>query len=235
MLKNFCSNCSKVFALLIICSAFAYPQGVADALRLGESGLGANARALGMGNAYIGLSDDASAAYYNPAGLGLLKRLEFSGGIDYSTFNNNTTFFNNKSNYSNSTTRLDRLSFAFPFPTVRGSLVFGISYHNTKDFTGALQFDGFNSGNNSLIQVLNEATYYDNNGNPYNIPYDLGLNDSNLVTPINGHLNQSGTILNSGSTNNWTFSGAIEAAQNLFHLFKVVENIFVWLMHQITL
>ena len=217
MYKNFCSNCSKVFALLVICSIFTYPQGVPDALRLGESGLGANARALGMGNAYIGLSDDASAAYYNPAGLGLLKRLEFSGGIDYSTYNNNTTFFNNTSDYSNSTTRLDRLSFAFPFPTVRGSLVFGISYHNTKDFTGALKFNGFNSGNNSLIQVLNEATYYDNNGNPYNIPYDLGLNDSNLVTPIDdGHLNQSGTILNSGSTNNWTFSGAIEAAQNLF-------------------
>ena len=216
MSRNFYSNCCKVFALLFICGSFIYSQGVPDAIRLGSSGIGANARALGMGDAYIGLSDDASAAYYNPAGFGLLKRLEFSGGIDYSTFSNDATFFGNTTNYSNSTTRLDRLSFAFPFPTVRGSLVFGISYHNTKDFTGALKFNGFNSGNNSLIQVLNQDTYYDNQGYPYNIPYDLRLTDTNLVTPINGNLNQSGTILNTGSTNNWTFSGAIEAAQNLF-------------------
>ncbi len=216
MSKNFYSNYCKVFVFLIICSSFAYSQGIPDALRLGLSGLGANARALGMGNAYIGLSDDASAAYYNPAGFGLLKRLEFSGGLDYSTYNNNTEFLGNSTSYSNSTTRLDRLSFAFPFPTLRGSLVFGISYHNTKDLTGALKFDGFNSGNNSLIQVLNEDTYYDNSGNPYNIPYDLRLTDSNLVTPFNGNLNQSGTVINTGSTNNWTFSGAIEAAQNLY-------------------
>ncbi len=216
MSKNFYSNYCKVLTLIFICSSFAYSQGVPDALRLGSSGLGANARALGMGNAYIGLSDDASAAYYNPAGFGLLKRLEFSGGIDYSTFKNDATFFGNTTNYSNSTTRLDRLSFAFPFPTVRGSMVFGISYHNTKDFTGALQFNGFNSGNTSLIQSLNQDTYYDGQGYPYNIPYDLRLTDTNLVTPVNGNLNQSGTILNSGSTNNWTFSGAVEAAQNLF-------------------
>ncbi|MFZ0452701.1 MAG: hypothetical protein WCE54_01265 [Ignavibacteriaceae bacterium] len=216
MFKNFCSTYCKVLALLFLSSSFVYSQGIPDALRLGESGLGANARALGMGDAYIGLSDDASAAFYNPAGFGLLKRLELSGGIDYSTFSNDATFFNNTTNYSSSETRLDRLSFAFPFPTVRGSLVFGISYHNTKDLTGALKFNGFNSGNNSLIQVLNQDTYYDNNGNPYNIPYDLRLTDTNLVTPIDGNLNQSGTILNTGSTNNWTFSGAIEAAQNLY-------------------
>ncbi|MEJ2615396.1 MAG: hypothetical protein P8Z35_10580, partial [Ignavibacteriaceae bacterium] len=151
MFKNFCSTYCKVLALLFLSSSFVYSQGIPDALRLGQNGLGANARALGMGNAYIGLSDDASAAFYNPAGFGLLKRLEFSGGIDYSTFSNDATFFNNTTNYSSSETRLDRLSFAFPFPTVRGSLVFGISYHNTKDLTGALKFDGFNSGNNSLI------------------------------------------------------------------------------------
>ena len=216
MFKNFCSTYCKVLTLLFLSSSFVYSQGISDALRLGSSGLGANARALGMGNAYIGLSDDASAAYYNPAGFGLLKRLEFSGGLDYSNFNNEATFFNNTTTYSNSTTRLNRLSFAFPFPTIQGSLVFGISYHVTNDFTGGLKFDGFNSGNNSFIQVLNQDTYYDYNGNPYNIPYDLRLTDTNLVTPINGNLNQSGTILNTGSTNNWTFSGAVEAVRNLF-------------------
>ena len=217
MSKSFYSNCSKVFILLFICGSFAYSQGIPDALRLSFSGLGANARALSMGNAYIGLSDDASAAYYNPAGFGLLKRLEFSGGLDYSSYDNTAKFFDTKTIYSNSSTRLDRLSFAFPFPTVRGSLVFGISYHNTKDFTGALKFDGLNTSNDSFIRYKS----LENNDAMYNLYlsyplYDNSNNYLNDTTNIFGQLNQSGSNLYSGSTNNWTFSGAIEAAQNLF-------------------
>lgn len=38
---------------------------------------GAGARSLGMGKAFVGLSDDSSATYWNPAGLTQLKRREF--------------------------------------------------------------------------------------------------------------------------------------------------------------
>ncbi len=40
--------------------------------------LGAGARAIGMGSAFTGLSDDVSAIYWNPAGLGFTKRWELS-------------------------------------------------------------------------------------------------------------------------------------------------------------
>jgi len=210
-MKSLISDFSKlVIFFILICSAAVFAQNVNDAVRLGQPGLGANARALGMGNSYIGLSDDASAAYFNPAGFGLLKRMEFSGGLQYTNFGNNTTFMNQATDYSNSSTTLDRLSFAFPFPTMRGSLVFGLSYHTTKDFTGAVKFDGFNTANNSLIQSLLEPPY------PSDIPYQLYLADSANYSLINGNLNQSGSILNSGSIKNWTFSGAVEAYKNLF-------------------
>src|SRR3970040_823665 len=68
-------------------------QNINDALRVAIPGLGSTARALGMGNSYIGLSDDGSAAFFNPAGLGLLKRLEFTGGLNYSGFDNDVDFF----------------------------------------------------------------------------------------------------------------------------------------------
>ncbi len=184
-----------------------YSQNYNDALRLGVSGLGSNARALGMGDSYIGLSDDDGAATFNPAGWALTKKLSISGGLSYDTYANNTTFFGQNTNYSNSATRLNDLSFTLPFPTVRGSLVFAVTYHTTKDFTSALKFNGFNNGSNSFIQDLNNNT---------NIPYDLYLTDTNFVTPINGHLNQSGSILASGDLHDWTFSGAIEAYKNLF-------------------
>ncbi len=209
-MKSFSSYCSKLItaAAVVFCITTVSAQNQNDALRLGIPGLGSNARALGMGDSYIGLSDDAGAAFFNPAGWGLLKSLEFTGGLSYNTYGNNTTFMNEYSNYSNSATRLSDLSFALPFPTIRGSLVFAVSYHTTKDFTGALKFNGYNGSNNSMIQNLND--------NYSNIPYDLYLTDTNFNTAINGRLNQSGSILESGALHNWTFSGAIEAYKNLF-------------------
>lgn len=41
---------------------------------------GAGGRAPGMGNAFTAIADDAYAAYYNPAGLGLLERPELGAG-----------------------------------------------------------------------------------------------------------------------------------------------------------
>jgi len=182
-------------------------QNINDALRVAIPGLGSNARALGMGNSYIGLSDDGSASFFNPAGLGLLKRLEFSGGLSHLNYNNDVEFFDESTSYSNSNTALNRVTFAFPFPTLRGSLVFGLSYHTSKDLTSAVKFDGFNNGSTSMIQDLNVDTY---------IPYDLFLTDSAFNTPFLGRLNQSGTILSDGDINNWTFSGAIEVYKNLY-------------------
>jgi long-subunit fatty acid transport protein len=208
------------FSLVIFFTTVALSQTVNDALRLATPGLGgANARALGMGNAYLGLSDDASAMYFNPAGLGLLKRLEFSGGFNYNNVGNNTTYFGTETSYSNSNTSLNRLSFAFPFPTLRGSLVFGLSYHQTKDLTHAVNFDAFNATNQSMIQYLNIDT---------NIPYDLFLTDDDYNTPIAGRLRQQGDILSSGSLDNWTLTGAIEVYRNLYlgASFNIISGTF---------
>jgi hypothetical protein len=76
------SNYRKILSLLIfslaLISSYSFAQNANDALRLSEIGLGSNARALGMGNAYYALSDDFSASSFNPAGFALLKRMEFN-------------------------------------------------------------------------------------------------------------------------------------------------------------
>lgn len=200
------SKKSLFFLSVILFIGVSKSQNFNDALRVGVPGLGMNARALGMGNSYLALSDDGSASFFNPAGLGLVKKLEFMGGLDISSFNNTTTFFGNQTNSNASQTMLNNVSFAFPIPTVKGSLVFGLAYNSTKDLIGSNQFDGFNSGNNSKIQSLLNT----------DIPYDLFLTDDDGNTIINGKLNQSGNMLNSGSINSWTLTGAIEIYKNLF-------------------
>lgn len=196
----------KFILIVLLFSSTIFSQNFNDALRVGVPGLGMNARALGMGNSYLALSDDGSASFFNPAGLGLVKRLELMGGLDISSFNNTTTFFGNNTKSSASQTSLNNVSFAFPIPTVRGSLVFGLAYNSHKDLIGSNQFDGYNPNNNSKIQSLLNT----------DIPFDLFLTDDNGNTIINGKLNQSGNILNSGSINSWTLTGAIEAYKNFF-------------------
>ena len=88
-----------ILLIFLLAGSNYYAQNVNDALRVGIPGLGANARALGMGNSFIGLSDDASAAFFNPAGFGLLKKLEFSGGLNYGNYNNNVDFLNANTEY----------------------------------------------------------------------------------------------------------------------------------------
>lgn len=229
-------NTIKLLIIFTLLTTVTFPQNVRDALRLGVPGLGSSARALGMGNSYIGLSDDASAAFFNPAGFGLLKSLEFSGGLDFSRYNNNATLSNNGSNIggitsdNSNSTRLDRLSFAFPYPTAQGSLVFGLTYQNTKDFNSTLSFNGFNP-NSSFISYLASSVNYRNytidatHPAPSEITAELHLSSpvygsdgklSGESTLLTGFLNQSGNILNSGGINNWTLSGAIEIYKNLY-------------------
>ncbi|HEX2962216.1 MAG TPA: outer membrane protein transport protein, partial [Ignavibacteriales bacterium] len=117
------------------------------------------------------------------------------------------TFFGSTTDYSNSSTNLNQFSFAFPFPTIRGSLVFAVGYNRDKDFNGAVNFNGFNAGPTSMIQALEGFG---------DVSYNLFLTDTAGFTPINGRLNQDGTILSSGSIGRWSFSGAVEVARNVF-------------------
>lgn len=194
------------FIIVLAFSNLIFSQGIPDVLRLGQPGLGLGARALGMGNSYIALSEDASAMFFNPAGLGLMNRIEVSGGLNYDKVKNNTTFFNSRTNATDNSTKFNRFSIVLPYPTSQGSLVFGASFNSVKNFNTSMSFDGFNKGSNSMIQSLLNT----------DIPFDLFLTDTLNNTLINGRLNQSGSILSKGSINNWAFSGAVEISKNLF-------------------
>jgi len=208
----------KIFcALFLISTASLQAQNYNDAIRLGFPGLGSNARALGMGNAFNALSDDASASYFNPAGFGLIKKMELSGGLSFNNFDNTTTLFGSSVQDNTTNTSLNRISFALPFPTYQGSLVFGLSYHQSKDLSSIVKFDGFNGNDNSWINYFSLR----NSDAMYDLWLSYPIYDSNDnwikdTTLINGNLNQSGNTLTSGSLDNWTFSGAIEVEKNFF-------------------
>lgn len=73
-MKKLCLILSLTFLLCL--PALSFGQA-----KVGTSGaqfleIGISARAIGMGEAFVGLADDASALYYNPGGIALLEETE---------------------------------------------------------------------------------------------------------------------------------------------------------------
>ncbi|MCX6171001.1 MAG: outer membrane protein transport protein [Ignavibacteriales bacterium] len=211
---------NKVILVLIMSFAFSanmLAQNYNDALRLSEPGIITGARSLGMGNAYVALSDDFSASLFNPAGFGLIKKMELSGGLNYNSFNNNASFFNQNTTISNNVTNFSQVGVTLPFPTSQGSFVLAFGFNREKDFNKVLSFNGYNGGNNSYIQDLTSS----NDDIAFKLAlsyplYDASNNYLNDTTRINGKLNQRGNYTQEGSLNSWSFSGAVEVQKDFF-------------------
>jgi long-subunit fatty acid transport protein len=197
-----------IIAALTTMASTAGAQFAEDALRYSTTGLGIGARALGMGGAYIGVADDYSASFWNPAGLAQMRRLEFTGGLTNSSYSNSASFLGTTTSAKNSTTALDDIGFVFPFPTERGSLVFSVGYNRVNDFTSALSFSGFNSQSSILPYLFDPDVRYD-------IPYGVGLEDTSEHINVLKNVNQQGDVREGGRMGNWAFSGAIDVEKDL--------------------
>ena len=191
-------------------------QNFNDALRLSEPGLTLTPRALALGGSYTALSNDYGGSFYNPAGLGLVKKKSLFGGLSYNLIRNNASFFGNEFEDDKSNTQLSQFGITFPVATIRGSLVFSLAYSKTKDFSNTFSFAGFNR-DNSLINNLTSTND--------DIPYLLGVSyplydnaDKYLgdTTIINGGLLQSGEIDEKGDLNTFSLAGSVEMAKNVF-------------------
>ncbi|HNW59094.1 MAG TPA: hypothetical protein PKI62_05425 [bacterium] len=166
-----------LFAGLLLTSA-AWAQDkvlTEDFFSMGNE-LGVGARAMGLGGAYIGIADDYSGMYWNPAGIGQMKRREFNIGFSQNNVKSAADFLGSSEETGDSFTRLNSVGLVFPVPTARGSLVFGLGYDKKRD--------------------------------------DDGMVDIGALSPDS--LFESNSILDEGSRNQFTLSGAVEAGPNLF-------------------
>ena len=162
---------------MLIISCVAYAQFPEDALRYSTLNLGAGARAFAMGAAYIGVSDDYTAVFWNPAGLAQLRGFEFFAGLNYFSFDNIATVFNSSNSLQNTSTSLNSIGLTWSAPTIRGSLVFAAGYVKMADYTSALSFSAFNS-ESSIVPSL-----YDPDSD-YDLAWQLYLEDSTGATAI---------------------------------------------------
>ncbi|MBK9097883.1 MAG: hypothetical protein IPM14_07080 [bacterium] len=174
-----------------------------------------------MGNSFTSLSNDFSGVLFNPAGLGLIKKSELSVAMNLNSLNNQATFLNSSTGINKSSVSFNQFGLVYAIPTVKGSWVFALGYNNTKDFNSTLEFAGFNSANNSMIQTLT-GVYNDQVPitNEVKLAYEVRdpLTNNYLydTTLINGFLNQSGRIKKEGNIGKWSFASSMEFAKGFF-------------------
>jgi long-subunit fatty acid transport protein len=92
------------------------------------------ARWAGMGGACMAIVDDGAAAYYNPAGLGYIRRIEIGASFNRRSLDIESDWFGQSNTSSVSSTRFEDLAVSYPFPTYRGSFVLAASVFRPTSF-----------------------------------------------------------------------------------------------------
>jgi len=200
----------SLLGMVILLSPVLHAQFTEDALRFASPGRGVSSRALGMGNAYIGVADDFSATYWNPAGLAQMRRIEMTGGITNFNYKNSAELLGVTIDETQTSTKLDNIGFALPFPTTQGSFVLAFGYNRAADYTRGLAFDAFNPHSS----IINSNTLYDADEN-FDIPFQTYLVDQNGYTAVKNNVQQTGTVKESGGLGNWAFAGAMDVAKDV--------------------
>lgn len=206
-------------------------QYAEDALRFSQFNSFVGARSQAMGNTTVGIADDFSALFGNPAGLSQQKNFDFSIGLSRLGYGNDVTFFDNKITDNNSVINLNNLGLVFPIPTTRGGLTFAFGFGRVANYTTVASFDGFNP-NSSIVRSFSPY-----NGQPYeefdlltltssqrkdllnnHIPFQIFLADTmnDFIFPVlTDSVQQTGKVLEGGGLNHWSFGGAIDLAKGL--------------------
>src|SRR3989441_4550294 len=151
------------------------------------------ARALGMGGAFIGVADDATAAVTTPAGLVILQRPELSGEVKFTRFKNNIKAFSNSPSDAPNATVHDRdfddsvttpSFFSFVYPTER--LVVAVFTRELVHFESNFKTDGVFFDGTRLFPVKSSLDV-----TALNVGAGVGLNlsrDYRLLPDIGGSI-----------------------------------------------
>ena len=119
-----------LFLAALLCFA---PIASAQLAGVDFNTLGGGARARGMGGAFMGVADDASAMFWNPAGISQIKKTEFAFEFK-NTFDKWTLTENRQeSKFDHSYSSLNFVSFAYPFKFSEKNSVFGVAYQKLAD------------------------------------------------------------------------------------------------------
>ena len=134
----------KILAIALLC---VWGRGaVAQEERAIDNFAGVGVRAMGMGGAFVGVADDFTAMYWNPAGLAQMQQREVQVSFLRNSRANDSVFNGTAGRSELTNTRFGSLGFVYPYPVYRGSLVLAAGLTRIKDFDWSLNLKGDDQG-----------------------------------------------------------------------------------------
>lgn len=128
------------FGILSLCCSPAYSQ---EPLPTSPPvPVGSGARAQGMGGAFIAVADDATAASWNPGGLGQLEKSEMAVvGSWFSRIEHYDSSLENDGGSRSSSSDFNYLSYAYARNILQRNMFFSLNYQKLFDFGRRVKFD----------------------------------------------------------------------------------------------
>ncbi len=104
---------------------------------------GLGVRSMAMGGAYVGVADDFTAVYWNPAGLAQIRQRELYVAFQRTSKDNRATLGHGTAVEASASaevnnTRFGSLGFVYPFPVYQGAFVLAAGFNRVQDFDWGL-------------------------------------------------------------------------------------------------
>ena len=133
----------SVFVCLLSTSMFAKVcLAQVEEIAIGNT-FGVGARTMGMGGATLGLADDFTALYWNPAGLAQIKKFELFTSFSHNIASTDTFFSNDDTTgTSRSQLRPNSIGMVYPFYAEQGGLAIAFGYNRSQNFDFQSKIDG---------------------------------------------------------------------------------------------
>lgn len=213
---------------------------VEEALMVSRTMVGGTARIQGLGGAQIALGGDLSAAYSNPAGLGMYNRSEVSFTPAYATHSILSQYLGNTTTESKNNLLIPHLGVAFHSSQDGRKGIWGgtlaLTFSRVNNFNDTFSYSGTNTDNSIIDYFIQDAngnnvSQFSPTGFQYNRPTGLayynyligpqsilvppGPNDA-YFTDVTGVPDQSETVKNTGAQNQWNLSYALNINDIVF-------------------
>jgi len=125
-----------------------------DEISIGNT-FGLGARAMGMGGAFLGVADDFSALYWNPAGLAQIRKFELYGGLSHLQGDMETQFTGERPTEADeSKTRPNSIGLVYPLYATKGGVALGLGYNRLQNFDTGIAISGIDPSRGTLFSGL---------------------------------------------------------------------------------
>ena len=143
-----------LFCLLAIGFFASVGAAQVEEMAIGNT-FGVGAREMGMGGASLGLADDYTALYWNPAGLAQIRQFELFTSFSHNTATAETTFAGAETTgTSRSQVRPNAIGMVYPFPRREGGLAIAFGYNRAQNFDTQTAIQGIDPGSGTEFSGL---------------------------------------------------------------------------------